>query len=592
MFSTTLAFVTAALAVAPPSFDAPAASGMRSKKDSAVVIGVEDFSRLPDAPGALKDAAAMRDYLVSTRGIDDKRVVSVNDATADSAREAITAAAKNAKRGAMLWIYWSGHGEVVEGKRMLLGADADPLAPGGAALPLDELVALAERSKAKQVLVVLDVGFGGIGRDGETLFPPPEEVGLLPVASQSKVSVWSATTAADPAYRYLPAGHGVFSYFAIGALRGWADGQIGAAADGVVSLQEAQGYVARVVRQVGGGEQKPGKESRAEVTAWALTRGALEAGPTKEDLAALALAEKARRVRKAEAALIATAKADWEAVGPTATVNTPASVATLKAFLARYDAATVTVDGAQVAVAVPQVAEARGRLDEFSRADAKAQKKKRKKRKSAKAPPPAAPVATAACQDLLALEPRAITGELTPDLTACLESRIDEEKLLTTKDKLSRMLMINADAKGDLGEWTRLAARHLEDFDRSDPDLCFKFALVLSRGDIEDADLVLRWSDYALENKHTWEGPTYMSRVYNLLRLRAETAVRVWHDAEADFIDERSEEHAAESDRYRGLAKDFAREWLDYARTSAQPFDRAVSLCESASGNAAFCAEG
>lgn len=52
MFTPTLAFVTAALAVAPPSFDAP----------------------------ALKDAAAMGDYLVSTRGLDDKRVVSVNDA--------------------------------------------------------------------------------------------------------------------------------------------------------------------------------------------------------------------------------------------------------------------------------------------------------------------------------------------------------------------------------------------------------------------------------------------------------------------------------------------------------------------------------
>ncbi|MDP2305789.1 MAG: caspase family protein [Pseudomonadota bacterium] len=586
------ALVTAALAASPPSFDAPAVSGMRSKKDSAVVIGVEDFTRLVDAPGALADAAAMRDYLVTTRGIDAKRVLSINDATGDSAREALTAAVKNVKRGGMLWIYWAGHGDTVDGQRVLLGADADPEAPGGGAFPLDELVALAEKSKAKQVLVVLDVGFGGVGREGERLFAPPEAVGLLPVSTHGKVSIWSGTTAADPAYRYPPAGHGVFSYFVVGALRGWADGQIGAPADGVVSLQEAQGYVARVVRQVGGGEQKPVKETRAEMTVWALTSGALEAGPTKEDLASLALAEKARRVRKAEAELIATAKADWEAVGPTATVNTPASVATLKAFLERYDAATVTVDGAQVAVAVPQVADARGRLDEFSRVVAKVQKKKRKKRKSAKAPPPTAPVATFACQDLLALEPKAITGELTPDLTACLESRIDEEPLLTTKDKLSRMLMIDADAKSDLVEWTRLAARHLEDFDRSDPDLCFKFALVLSRGEIEDAELVLRWADYALENKHIWEGPTYMSRVYNLLRLRAETSVRMWHDAEADFIDERSEENAGAAERYRGLAKDCSREWVDYARTSAQPVDRAVALCESASGNAAFCAEG
>ncbi len=587
------ALALAALAATPPSLEAPAASGTRSKKDAGVVIGVADYTSLPDAASVRADAAAMHAYLLSTRGLDPKRLTSVDDATADSARAALERAAKDVKRGATLWIYWAGHGAVIDGKRVLLGADVDDSAsPGASALPLDELLAIAEGSKARQVLVVLDVGFGGVGRDGEALFPPPDAVAPLPVRSDSKVSVWSATTGGEPAYRFPAAEHGAFSYFAVGALRGWADGQIGAPADGVVSLQEAQGYVARVVRQVGGGEQKPGKETRAEVAAWALTTGLLEAGPSKEDLAALALAEKSRRVRKAEAALVAIAKADWAEVALATTVASPTSIEALKAFLARYDAATVTVDGAQVAVAVPEVAEARGRLDAFARAADKVAKKKRKKRTRAKVVPPPPPVPTAACQDLLVLEPAAITGELTPELTACLESRIVEEKLLTTKDKLSRMLMIDADAKGNLPEWTRLVARHLEDFDRSDPDLCFKFALVLSRGEIEDAELVLRWADYALENKHVWDGPTYMSRVYNLLRLRAETAVRMWHDAEDDFIEERSEENQAASDRYRGLAKDYAREWLDYGRTSAQPVDRAVALCESASGNSAFCAEG
>ena len=59
----------------------------------------------------------------------------------------------------------------------------------------------------------------------------------------------------------------------------------------------------------------------------------------------------------------------------------------------KYDAATVPVDGAQVAVAVPYVADARARLDDFARQAAKADKSKKKKkvrRKSAKstAPPP------------------------------------------------------------------------------------------------------------------------------------------------------------------------------------------------------------
>lgn len=590
MFLLPLAVATAAT---PPSLDTPPPTGPRSKKDVAVVVAVEDYETLPDAIGAKKDAAAIGAWLATSRGVDPKRLTVVEDASAVTARSAVSRAAREVKRGGTLWIYWAGHGALVDGERVLLGKDATVEALGDAAVPLDEIVELAEDSKAKQVVFVLDAGFGGLGRDGETLFQATAEVPPLPARTDDRVALWSATTAGEPAYRYPANDHGLFSYLVVGALRGWADGQIGAAADGTVSVQEAQGYVARVLRQLGGPEQKPTKDTRPSVTAWTLATGKLEAGPSKEDLTALALAEKGRRVKKAEEKLLVVAKAEWDAVAATTQKASPEAEAALKAFLAKWDAATVLVDGAQVAVAVPYAAEARARLDEFARAAAKATKKKKKKsrRTSAKEPPPP-PVATAACQDLLPLEPKAITGELSPDLVRCLESRIEEEKLLTTKDKLSRMLLVNADAKGDVAEWTRLAARHLEDFDRSDPDLCFKFSLVLARGPIEDAELVLKWSDYALENKHNWDGPTYMSRVYNLLRLKAETAVRLWHDAEDDFIEERTEENELEAEKWRGVAKDYAREWLDYARSSAQPADRPFVLCESAAGNSAFCAEG
>lgn len=579
-----------ATAADAPSIDEPAALGMRSKKDAALVVAVEDYLTLPDAVHARRDGAAFQGWLVGSRGLDATRVTTVEDATRSSARTGLEAAVKAVKKGGTLWIYWTGHGAVVDGQRVLLGSEATPEDLGG--LSLVDVLAAAEKSKAKQVVVLLDVGFGGVGREGEPLFAGGE-VAPLPVRTDDRVLVWSGTGAGEAAAVWPTVQHGVFSYFVVGALRGWADGQIGTAADGTVSVQEAQGYVARVVRQVGGGDQKPGKDTRPTVTAWPVATGTLEAGPSKEDLAALALAEKARRVKKAEAALLVVAAADWARIEPTTKTSTPDADAALRAFIAKYDAATVAVDGAQVAVAVPEVAAARGRLDEFAKAAAKAAKKgKKKKRTSAKgttAPPPAP---TGPCADLVALEPKAITGELTPELTACLESRIAQETSLSTKDKLSRMLMVDADAKGDVASWTKLAARHLEDFDRSDPDLCFKFALVLSRGDIEDAELVLKWSDYALENKHVWEGPTYMSRVYNLLRLKAETATRLWHDAEEDFMEERTEENGADAERYRGLAKDLSREWLDYARTSAQPEDRAHALCESASGNTAFCAPG
>ncbi len=588
-----LPILAVALAAPPPSIEAPVLTGERLKRDAAVLFGIEDYTVFPDALGAKADATAMRDFLVSTRGIDASRVIRVDDATAADAREALARAAKSVKRGGMLWVFWSGHGALVDDQRVLLGADAAADTLAETSLGLTELVAACEASKAARALVIVDAGFGGRGRVGEPMLDPPDTVSPLATRAGSNVSVWTATTTGDTAWWYPDAGHGMFSYFAIGALRGWADGQVGAPADNGVNLQEAQGYVARVIRAVGGGEQKPTKETRAEPAAWVLSKGALEASPSKEALAALALAEKARRVRKAEAALRIVATQDWQGLAEKTATATPGNIEALQAFLKRWDTASVSVDGVEVAVAIPEVAAARARLDDFARAADKAnKKKKRKKRTSARVVLPPPIVATGPCADLVVLEPKAITGELTTELTQCLEARLTEEKLQTTRDKLSRLLLVNADARGDMPAWIQLAARHLEEIDRSDPDFCFKFALVLSRGGIEDAEIVLRWSGYALENKHQWEGATYVSRVYNLLRLRAETSTRLWHDAEADFIEERSEENAGNAERYRGQAKDFAREWVDYARSSAQPHDRAMTLCESAAGNTAFCAAG
>lgn len=588
-----IALLAAAVAAEPPSLESPVATGARSKKDAALVVGNQDYATLPDAAGAAADAEAFAGAIVATRGVAPERVVRVSDGDAAAIRAALATAAKAVKKKGTLWIYWSGHGALDgNGQRTLLGVDA--AGPEGG-IPLAEVLRVAEGSHAGRVVAVVDAGFGGLGREGEPLWTLPADAPeapktIPPPAVTGRTTAWLATTGTEPAYVYPAAKHGLFSYFAIGALRGWADGSAGGAPDGTVTVQEAQGWVAKVVRSVGGGEQKPGKETRAAVVAWPLVAGAREAAPSKEDLAALALAEKARRVRKAEAVVLAEASAAWKALAPTTEKASPDTKQALAAYIAKYDTATVTVDGTQVAVAVPEVAEARGRLDTFARSERPGKRKRGKKVRAAPPPPPVVP--TAACQDLVKLEPAAITGTLTPELKTCIEARLAEEKVQTARDKLSRLLLVDADARADLEGWTKLAERHLEEVDRSDPDLCFKYALTLSRGAIEDAESVLRWTDYALENKHVWEGPTYMSRVYNLLRLRAETATRLWHDAEDEFLLDRTDENADLAEQLRGRAKDSAREWLDYARSSGQSPDRPLVLCQSASGSESFCAAG
>lgn len=578
-----LLLALAAFAASPPSVDDPLATKQKAKKDVALVIGVEDYAELPDAPGARLDAKAAEAFFRTTRGVKDVR--RVDDPKGDDLAAAVGDAAKAVKGGGTLWVWFSGQGGLDEkSKRVLLGAD-------GEGVPLDDIVATAGKSKAKQALVIVDAGFGGIGRTGDAIGAkknPP----AMAAPSVEKVTVWTASAGGDAATYYPAAAHGLFSWLVLGGLRGWADGSTGGARNGDVSFEEAQAFVDKQLRAMAGKGVSPYKDPRADWASFSMIKTATEEGPDKDTWADLAAAEKTRRVTEAQKKVLTEATARWKEIDAATAVAGPTADASLRGYVEAYDMATIQVDGVSVAVVVPEVAEARKRLDDFARAAAKAAGKKRGKRgkKPKVEVPPPPPSETAACLDLVKLEPAAMTGALTADQKECLEKRVLLEPKQTTRDKVSRVLLANAEGLGDQTEWMRLAGRHLEDIDRSDPDLCFKYALLLSRtDDVQEFDDVITWVDYALENKARWEGPLYMSRVYNLYRLRAETATRMWLDAEDAYISDRTEENGAETDRLRGIAKYSAKEWLDYGRTSNQPTDRAFVLCESSSGSRDYC---
>ncbi len=189
------------------------------------------------------------------------------------------------------------------------------------------------------------------------------------------------------------------------------------------------------------------------------------------------------------------------------------------------------------------------------------------------------------CDDLVALEPAALMGQLTPGQCECLEARIVSTSRMTEKDKVSRVLIMDSETKGDRKGWETLMKRHLEEIDRSDPDLCFKYAIYLSRKGVGRAHGVVRWSDYALENKSKWKGNTFVSRVYALLKLKAEAANRIWQAAEEAYVADRTDANEAKATKYRDLTKVYAREWLDYARASGQEIKNASALCVSSAGS-------
>ena len=204
-------------------------------------------------------------------------------------------------------------------------------------------------------------------------------------------------------------------------------------------------------------------------------------------------------------------------------------------------------------------------------------------------------IATAECGDLIQLEPAAMMGKLSDGEIRCLDRKLRETDRMTFKDKLSRVLMADAWAKGDEHRWEGIARRHLEEVDRSDPDLTYKFALLLSKGSAEKMDEAMKWADVSLENRSMWTGDLHVKRVYSLYKLKALSAHKKWTYLEGELVDAEVDEAELISnqvDEARNLTKTLSREWLEYTRSAGRDTTVALQLCVSAAGNAEFCADG
>ncbi len=200
-----------------------------------------------------------------------------------------------------------------------------------------------------------------------------------------------------------------------------------------------------------------------------------------------------------------------------------------------------------------------------------------------------APAVSSDCTDLTKLEPSSLLGTLTPGQIECVEKRVATDVKMTDKDKASRLLMSNAFAKGDKEGWEKLVKRHLEEINQSDPDLSYKYALVLSKMGPGRAAGVIKWSDVALENKTVWTGDTFTNRVNSLYKFRAVAAQSLWQKAETDFAAEANDDKKALVEKHRNSTKVYAREWFEYAKVAGKDATQALQLCMSAAGTKDYC---
>jgi hypothetical protein len=195
--------------------------------------------------------------------------------------------------------------------------------------------------------------------------------------------------------------------------------------------------------------------------------------------------------------------------------------------------------------------------------------------------------ANAACYDyaqdpskLVDLEADATKGALSQDTKDCLEQNYQSASIQTTKGKISRVLLVNAYAY-DTATWAKLVQRHLDEVERSDPNIAYLYAFYLYNRENPDYDAVIKWCEVALERRTEWTGDTLVGRTYQLHRTRAYAAYQAWRDAEE------SQKPETDAEEARNRAKTLAREWMDFARSSGRDTHEAEELCISAASRPA-----
>ena len=271
-----------------PELAEPALTGQSAPKDAAVVIGVEDYTYVPDVPYARRDAEAFETFVRYTRGVPLERIRVLKDARAYEIEETLRAAGAQVGPGGTVWVYFAGHGSMDPNgsRRLLLGGDAatDPKAFARFAVAVDDVQTWATAGGGQAVLVI-DACYNGGGRTPATDLTAGRRfaVPTYALAPGRTTTEWAATAPTELAAPLEPARHGAFTYFAVGALRGWADGELSGKRDGTVTADEAQAYVARALRTVQSDGQTPQLAS-ADAASLVLARGVKERGP---DLAAI-----------------------------------------------------------------------------------------------------------------------------------------------------------------------------------------------------------------------------------------------------------------------------------------------------------------
>lgn len=220
----------------------------------AIIIGIQDYKRVPKAEFANNDAKEFYEYAIRALGIKQEKIKMLLDDEADEVN--IVKAFENwlpiqvNKDKTDVYVFYSGHGlPAPDGKSLYFlphGVAKELLSR--TAVGQNEIVAALSAVKPKSVTMFIDACYSGQTRGGDVL-----------VANAKPVSLKSDTNAYPPNFTVITASandqisssspelkHGIFSFYLMKGMEGEAD----ANKDGKITVGEMQDYLSdKVSRQ-------------------------------------------------------------------------------------------------------------------------------------------------------------------------------------------------------------------------------------------------------------------------------------------------------------------------------------------------------
>jgi hypothetical protein len=217
----------------------------------AIIIGIQDYRRVPKAEFANNDARMFYDYAIRGLGVRPENIKILLDQDADDVGilNAFNSwlPLKIRKDQSDVYIFYSGHGMPSDdGSNLYIlphGVDRQFL--DRTAIKHSELIASLKAVSPKSVTMFMDACYSGQTRTGETLLTSARPISIQSKASSypANFNVISASAPDQLASSSPDLKHGMFSYFLMKGMEGEADEN----KDGNITMAEMQSYLKEYV---------------------------------------------------------------------------------------------------------------------------------------------------------------------------------------------------------------------------------------------------------------------------------------------------------------------------------------------------------